>query len=135
MLATVLYVGTVLSLIRARWLLVLLFAVPFLYRAFYRDVLILQNVEQPATFASGMREISLLCVLLAMTLLALGIRKRSRDRKGKEAPLSPPPASASPASGSSSAPLPFPSTSQGPASDAPMPENNPTFMTSDSSPR
>ena len=133
-LATVLYVGTVLSLIRARWLLVLLFAVPFLYRAFYRDVLILQNVEQPATFASGMREISLLCVLLAMTLLALGIRKRSRDRKGKEAPLSPPPTSASSASGSSSAPLPFPSTSQGPASDAPMPENNPTFMTSDSSP-
>lgn len=81
-LALVLYVGTAFSLIRTKWLLVLLFAVPFCYRAFYRDVLILQNVEQPATFAAGMREISLLCVLLAMTLLALGMKKLTR--KGKE---------------------------------------------------
>ena len=91
-LATVLYIGTAFSLIRTKWLLVLLFAVPFCYRAFYRDVLILQNVEQPATFAAGMREISFLCVLLAMTLLALGMKKRSRARKGKEPIPAPPPA-------------------------------------------
>lgn len=83
-LAVVLYLGTVFSLIRTRWLLVLLFGIPFCYRAFYRDVLILQNVEKPATFAAGMREVSLLCVLLAMTLLSLGMKKRIKERKGKE---------------------------------------------------
>ena len=133
-LATVLYVGTVLSLIRARWLLVLLFAGPFLYRAFYRDVLILQNVDQAATFAAGMREISLLCVLLAMTLLALGIRKRSSERRGKEAQPTTPQASEPPVF-SSSAPSPFPSLSQSQssASDTSKPEPDLTFTATDSS--
>ena len=124
-LALVLYIGTVFSLIRTKWLLVLLFAIPFCYRAFYRDVLILQNVEQPATFAAGMREISLLCLLLAMTLLALGMKKRVR--KGKEpqpvpapaaAPVSAPAAEPAPAPAAEPAPSPF-ST---PAEPAPVQE-------------
>ena len=109
-LATVLYVGTVLSLIRTKWLLVLLFAAPFCYRAFYRDVLVLQNVEQPATFAAGMREISLLCVLLAMTFLALCMKKRFRDRKSKE-----PQAAPAPAPVSAPAPSPVPEPTPAPA--------------------
>ena len=92
-LAIVLFVGTVFTLIRTKWLLVLLFAAPFAYRAFYRDVLILQNVDQPATFAAGMREISLLCVLLAMTFFALGMKKRGRERRGKETQAAPAPVS------------------------------------------
>lgn len=96
-LAAVLFVGTAFAWIRTKWLLVLLFAVPFCYRAFYRDVLLLQNEEQPVGFAAGMREISLLCVLLAMTLFALGLKKRVRDRRNREpqaVPAAPAPAPA-----------------------------------------
>ncbi len=127
-LATVLYLGTVFALIRTKWLLVLLFAIPVVYRAFYRDVLILQNVEAPATFAAGMREISLLCVLLAMTLLALGMKKRVKERKSKESeekPVTPAPAPA-PASVPAPAPAPAPapdtvSVPETPAAESPAP--------------
>lgn len=98
-LITVLYAGTVFILIRTKWLLVPFFAVPFLYRAFYRDVLLLQDAENPVRFADGMREMSLLCVLLAMTLLTLGIKKlvRERKKKNEQPPAEPAPAIPSPA--------------------------------------
>ena len=119
-LAAVLYTGTVFSLIRTKWLLVLLFAVPFCYRAFYRDVLILQNVDQPAGFAAGMREISLLCVLLAMTLLSLGMRKRVRDRKARGTEPAPAqvPSTAVPAAPVVAVPAPAPAPADPPAASA-----------------
>ena len=120
-LAVVLYIGTVFTLIRTKWLLVLLFAAPFAYRAFYRDVLILQDVENPASFAAGMREISLLCVLLAMTLLALGMRKRGRDRKNKETQPAPSPA---PEIAPAYTPAPAPVSSQPPLSASTGSENS-----------
>ena len=93
-LALVLYLGTVFNLIRTKWLLVILFAVPFLYRAFYRDVILLQRTEAPVGFAEGMREMSLLCVLLAMTLLALGMKKRFKERRRREPEIPPAPPAA-----------------------------------------
>lgn len=128
-LATVLYFGTVFSLIHTKWLLVPLFAIPFAYRAFYRNVLILQNTAKPAAFAAGMREISLLCVLLAMTLLALGMRKRVRERKGKSqeptpAGMNPAPATApAPASAPAPAPAPAPIPAPAPAPEIPVSES------------
>lgn len=81
--AAVLYVGTVVSLIRTKWLLVLLFAGPFLYRAFYRDVLALQNGGEAVLFLDGIREVSFLFVLLAMTFASLGMRKLVKEKKAK----------------------------------------------------
>ena len=107
-LAVVLYSGTVVSLIRTKWLLVLLFGVPFVYRAFYRDVLLLQNVEEPVSFAGGMREMSLLCVLLAMTLLALGMKKRVKERKSKEKTTNEPESAPAPVTEPTAAPAPAP---------------------------
>ncbi len=90
-LAIVLYSGTVIALIRTKWLLLPLFAIPFCYRAFYRDVLLLQDAENPVVFADGMREMSLLCVLLALTLLTLGMKKLVKERKvhGKKSETQP----------------------------------------------
>lgn len=82
-LAAVLYSGTVLALIRTKWLLIPLFGIPFCYRAFYRDVLLLQDVENPVHFSDGMREMSLLCVLLSLTLLAIGLKKLVKERRAK----------------------------------------------------
>lgn len=93
-LAAVLYLATVFSLIRTKWLLFPLFALPFAYRAFYRDVLLLQDLENPVHFAAGMREMSLLCVLLAMTLLALGMKKLLKERRRKAAKVEAPEESA-----------------------------------------
>ena len=120
-LAAVLFCGTVFSLIRTKWLLVLLFLLPFGYRAFYRDVLLLQNLGQPVSFADGMREMSLLCALLAMVLFSLGMKKRVKERRRKETEPVPAPAAA-PAQESAPAPV------QEPAP-APAPENTETTET------
>ena len=84
-LALVLYMGTVFNLIHTKWLLVVLFAVPFGYRAFYRDVKLLQDLEHPVSFAAGMQEMSLLCVVLGLLLLSLGMRKYVKEPKNKDA--------------------------------------------------
>ena len=84
-LALVLYMGTVFNLIHTKWLLVILFAIPFGYRAFYRDVKLLQDLDHPVSFAAGMQEMSLLCVVLGLFLLSLGMRKYVKERKDKDA--------------------------------------------------
>lgn len=81
--ATVLYLCTVFCLIHTKWLLVPLFGLPFLYRAFYRDVLLLQHNGESVSFAAGMREMSLLLVLLALTFTALGMKKLVKERRLK----------------------------------------------------
>ena len=105
--AAVLYVGTVVSLIRTKWLLVLLFALPFLYRAFYRDVLALQNGGDAVLFLDGIREVSFLFVLLAMTFASAGMRKLVKEKKPKKEPAEKP-AEPAPAPASVPAPAPAP---------------------------
>ena len=96
-LAVVLYLGTVFSIIRTKWLLVPLFAIPFLYRAFYRDVLILQQSGAEVSFTEGLREMSLLCVLLAMTFASVGMRKRVKEKRQKPSASAGEPAGREPA--------------------------------------
>ena len=98
----------------------LLFAAAFLYRAFYRDVILLQQTDNPMGFADGMREMILLCVLLAMTLLSLGMRKRVRDRKARDTqPVpAPAPSAAVPAAPEVTAPVPAPVPADPPAAPA-----------------
>ncbi len=111
-LAAVLYLGTVFAIIRTKWLLVPVFAIPFLYRAFYRDVLILQHSGAEVSFTDGMREMSLLCVLLAMTFTSIGMRKLVKEKKQK------PSGTASERSGNEPTPPPPPA----PETPAPAPE-------------
>ena len=75
-LVAVLYVGTVFTLIRSKWLLIPLFGLPFLYHIFVEDLAALRDTANPVTLAAGLQEISVLCIMLALLLLSLGIRTK-----------------------------------------------------------
>lgn len=86
LLVAVLYVFTVCTLIRTKWLLVPLFALPFLYHVFVEDLAALRDTVHPVTFPAGMQEISVLCIMLALLFLSLGIRKKKPELEDAELP-------------------------------------------------
>ena len=72
----VVYVGTSFTLIKTRWLLVPLCLGPFLYLVGVEDIARLRDTVNPVTFAEGMQEMSVLCILLALFFTALGLKKK-----------------------------------------------------------
>lgn len=74
MLAAVLYTVTAFGVIRTKWLLVPLFGLPLIYHIAVEDAAALR--AGTATFAAGMQEISVLCIMLALLLTALAMKKR-----------------------------------------------------------
>ena len=80
-LVAILYVGTVFTLIRTKWLLVPLFGLPFLYHIFVEDLRALQDTAHPVTFAAGMQEMSVLCIMLALFFTACGMKKKVKEPK------------------------------------------------------
>ena len=108
-LAAVLWCSTVFNALHIRLLLPPLFLLPFLYRMWVVDLPAMQRIDSPVSFADGMREMSLLGMLLAMFFISLGIRKRYKT----------PPASQGEAQQSEAAPIPAPVPEAEPA---PVPE-------------
>ncbi len=78
-LVAVLWCGTVFNLIRTKWLLPPLFLLPFLYHVGVEDLKALQNTAEPVTFAAGMQEMSVLCIMLALFFASLAMKKRYKD--------------------------------------------------------
>lgn len=72
----VLYTGTVLGFIRTKWLLPPLFGLPFLYHIFVEDAAKFRDTVNPMTFAQGMQELSVLCVMISLFCIGLGLKKR-----------------------------------------------------------
>ena len=72
----VIYTGTVFGLIRTKWLLPPLFGLPFLYHVCIEDVAKLNDTANPMTFAYGMQELSVLCVMIALFCVGMGLKKR-----------------------------------------------------------
>ncbi len=70
-----LYFCTVFGIIRTKWFLVLLFLLPFLYHIFVEDLAALRDVSNPVSFADGMQEMSVLCVMLGLFFTALSLKK------------------------------------------------------------
>ena len=62
----VLYFCTVFGLIRTKWFLVPLFGLPFLYHIFVEDLPALNNTANPVSFADGMQEMGVLCIMLGL---------------------------------------------------------------------
>ena len=85
-LIAVLYVGTVFALIRTKWLLVPLFALPFLYHIFVEDLAALRDTAHPVTLAVGMQEISVLCIMLSLLFLSLAMKKKKPQVEEVELP-------------------------------------------------
>ncbi len=101
-LIAVLYIATVCNLIRTKWLLPPLFLLPFLYHVGVEDLAALRNTAQPVSFAAGMQEMSVLCIMLAMFFISMAIRKRYKDApesaaQPEPAPVQPEPAPVQPA--------------------------------------
>ena len=128
-LVAVLYTGTVFTLIRTKWLLVPLFGLPFLYHVFVEDVRALQNTLEPVTFAAGMQEMSVLCIMLSLLFTAFAMKKLVKEvevdlPKIKDPVVNPPkkedaaaPAE-TPTPASETAPAPQPETPTPPPADA-----------------
>lgn len=76
LIITVLYTATAFGFVRTKWFVLPLIALVFLYKLCVADVAALKNSAAPVSFASGMQEISVLCVLLALFLTVLAMRKR-----------------------------------------------------------
>jgi len=75
-LVAVVYTATALGIIRTKWFLVPLFALPFLYHVFVEDLAALRDTANPVLFSEGMQELSVLSIMLALLFTALAIKKR-----------------------------------------------------------
>lgn len=75
-LVAVVYTTTALGIIRTKWFLVPLFALPFLYHVFVEDLAALRDTANPVLFSDGMQELSVLCIMLALMFTALALKKR-----------------------------------------------------------
>lgn len=76
---TVLYGATVFGRIRTKWLLVPVCALCFLYRLLIVDVAAMRNEANPVTFASGMQELSILCIVLALACTGFALKKKKPE--------------------------------------------------------
>ena len=74
-IVAVVYACTMFGTIRTKWLLPPLFALPFAFFVI-RDLPALGDTANPVTFAAGMQEMAVLCMLLGMLFASLGIRRR-----------------------------------------------------------
>ena len=72
----VLYTGTVIGSIHTKWLLPPLFGLPFIYHIFVEDLPALSNTAVPVTFAAGMQEMSVLCIMAALFCVGMGLKKQ-----------------------------------------------------------
>ena len=71
----VIYTGTVVGSIPTKWLLPPLFGLPFIYHVVVEDIPALNNAAVPVSFADGMQEMSVLCIMAALFCLGMGLKK------------------------------------------------------------
>ena len=104
----VIYTGTVFGWIPTKWLLVPMFALPFLYRVSVIDIPALSNKAEPVLFSDGMQELSILGILAGMFCVAMALRKRPAaapvEKKEKETAVAAQPESAPAAPAAQTAP-------------------------------
>ncbi len=75
LVVAVLYTGTVIGSIHTKWLLPPLFGLPFIYHVFVEDLPALSNTAVPVSFADGMQEMSVLCIMAALFCVGMGLKK------------------------------------------------------------
>ena len=73
--AAFVYTATLAGMIRTKWLNVVVFAGIFAYQIVFLAIPAFSNSAEPVSFASGMLLISSLCLVLAMLLVSLAVRR------------------------------------------------------------
>ena len=63
-----------------------LFALPLLYHIFVEDLPALNNAAEPVSFAAGMQEMSVLCIMLALLCLSLAMNKKTPQLEDADLP-------------------------------------------------
>ena len=83
----VIYTATVIGWIHTKWLLPVLFGLPFIYHVAVEDIPALIKIPESVTFAAGMQEMSVLCIMAALFCIGMGLKKRppKQKRSRKEA--------------------------------------------------
>ena len=119
------YTATVFGWIRTKWLLPPLFGLPFLYQIVMEDIPALSNASRPVTFAAGMQEMGVLCIIAAMFCVSMGLMKKLK------APAAAKPQESAPAQ-SAAAPAaagkePAPVQAEEPYESVPAPEEDPVL--------
>ena len=77
----VLYFCTVFGILPTKWVLVTLFGLPFLYHIFVEDLAALRDTENPVSFAAGMQEMGILCIMLGLFFLSLSMKKTVTEKE------------------------------------------------------
>jgi len=107
----VVYTATVIGWIRTKWLLPPLVGLPFLYHVCVEDLPVLVNAPDSVTFAAGMQELSVLCIMAALFCVGMSLKKRAPMQKNPHRDQAP---AAQPA------PAPVPQPAPAPAAQAPV---------------
>ena len=76
----VLYFCTVFGILRTKWILALLFGLPFLYHVFIEDLSALRDTANPISFSAGMQEMSVLCTMLGLFFLSVSMKKLVKEQ-------------------------------------------------------
>ena len=118
-LVAVIYTTTALGIIRTKWFLVPLFALPFLYHLFVEDLAALRDTANPVLFSDGMQELSVLCIMLALMFTALALKKRKPLLEESNLPKIKDPVVIKPKKPTPAAPSAAPATAAAPAAAAP----------------
>ena len=82
-LIAILYFCTGVNILSTKWVLAVAALLPFLYHIFVLDIKALQDTEHPVLFTTGVRELSVLCMLLSLLFIALAMKKKETGRKAK----------------------------------------------------
>ena len=77
----VIYTATVIGWIHTKWLLPVLFGLPFIYHVAVEDIPALIKTPESVTFAAGMQEMSVLCIMAALFCIGMGLKKRPPKQK------------------------------------------------------
>ena len=77
----VIYTATVIGWIHTKWLLPVLFGLPFIYHVAVEDIPALIKTPESVTFAAGMQEMSVLCIMAALFCIGVGLKKRPPKQK------------------------------------------------------
>ncbi len=84
------YCCTVFGILKTKWFLVPLFGLPFLYHVFVEDLAALRDTANPVSFAAGMQEMSVLCIMLGLLFLSLSMKKTVQEQEANLPKTRPP---------------------------------------------
>ncbi|MGI5976113.1 MAG: hypothetical protein ACOX68_00235 [Candidatus Limivicinus sp.] len=83
MLMALLYVATVLGIVRTKWVLVTVLGLLFIYQVAVEDISVFRSSAESLLFSDGMQRLSVRCVMLGLFFTSLAIKRRKQLEDAK----------------------------------------------------